>query len=204
MTNRRSKVVQIRRKRTDSARTQAPADSGAPGATSISRRPAVGIPSVGVSGRSARCPVAVVAPMAFDFALFRTFMRGDAGRRWRHRPDADERTCPKWREVLGGSCRRAPVARVPVRSQHRTVESTVSEPQAAAFDIPQVSEYPWRNPRVRGRSRVIDSSPSRGWPGRRAARSCAARPGTPVARSRTRCRRSVCAPAYACGRIAKP
>ena len=58
--------------------------------------------------------------------------------------DTSDRSGPECREVLGGSCRRAPVARVPVRIQHRTVESAVSEPQAAACKFARVPEYPWR------------------------------------------------------------
>ena len=41
-----------------------------------------------------------------------------------------------------------------MRSQHRTVESTVSEPEAAAFYIPRVSEYPWCIPREQCMQRI--------------------------------------------------
>ena len=59
-------------------------------------------------------------------------------------PDTSDRPGPKCRDVIRGSCQRAPGARVPVRSQQRTVESTVSEPQATACKIARVPEDPWR------------------------------------------------------------
>ena len=56
-------------------------------------------------------------------------------------PDMGDRSGPEYRDVIGGFCRRAPVARVPVGSSLRTVQSAVNGSQAAAFNLLRIPEY---------------------------------------------------------------
>ena len=69
--------------------------------------------------------------------------------------DTSDRPGPECGDGIGESRRHGQSAGVPGSNQYRAARPAVSEPEAAAFNIPRAPEYPWRirlvGPRVQVR-----------------------------------------------------
>ena len=54
--------------------------------------------------------------------------------------NTSDRSGPKCRDVIGESCRHGQSAGVPGSNQYRAARPAVTEPEAAAFNIPRAPE----------------------------------------------------------------